>query len=255
MEHMLVATAASEDTHAWFRGLRRVARQMLDSALGGRAIDRIVDCGSGTGRNLDWLAGFGRPIGVELTPVGLAVGREKGRPQVRGSVTALPFPDAVFDLATSFDVLYCLDDAAERQALREMWRVLRPSGLVLVNAAAFEILRGSHSTLTHEVRRYTPRGLSERMTAAGFAVERVTCTNALLFLPTLAVRGLQQLTGKADEPSDADLAVPSPPVNAVLDWELRLEASLLKFVNFPFGTSVMALGRKPADAAVTPRSA
>jgi SAM-dependent methyltransferase len=253
MEQMLTATAASEDAHAWFRGLRRVARQMLDEAARDQRLDRIVDCGSGTGRNLDWLADLGRPVGVELTPVGLQAGRKKGRPLIRGSVAALPFADTTFDLATSFDVLYCLDDATEAQALLEMWRVLRPGGIVLVNAAAFEVLRGSHSTLTHEVRRYTPRSLTQRLTTAGFTVERVTCTNALLFLPTLAVRGFQQLTGRAAEPSDADLAVPSAPVNAVLNWELTLEARLLKLMNFPFGTSVMAVGRKP-ETSVTPQS-
>lgn len=217
---------------------------MLDRARHGRPLPRIVDCGSGTGRNLDWLAELGRPVGVELTPLGLAVGRRKGRPLVHGSVTALPFPDAAFDLATSFDVLYCLDDRSERAALAEMWRVLRPGGFVLVNAAAFSALRGSHSALTHEVRRYTRRSLADRLRAAGFEVERITYTNASLFLPTLAVRGWQQISGRAAEPSEADLAVPSPVVNAILDWILAVEAAVLRVMNLPFGTSVMALARK-----------
>ncbi len=241
---MLAATAAAEDTHAWFRGLRRNAQRLLTTAARGRPFPRILDCGAGTGRNLDWLADFGRPIGVELTPLALSAGRAKGRPLIRGSVTALPFAEATFDLATSFDVLYCLEDASERQALAEMWRVLKPGGVVLVNAAALDILRGSHSTLTHEVRRYTRQRLTERLVSAGFAIERVTYTNMILFPPTLGVRGWQQLTGRAAEASDADLAVPSRPVNAVLDLCLTAEAALLSVMNLPIGTSVMAVGRK-----------
>lgn len=241
---MLRATAAAEDEHAWFRSLRRVARQMLETAARRGPLTRILDCGAGTGRNLDWLKEFGTPIGLELTPFGRQTGRRLGRRMVGGSATALPFPDAVFDLVTSFDVLYCLDDGAERQALHEMVRVLSPGGVALINVAAFESLRGSHSTLTHEVRRYTPAMLSARLDRAGFTVERVTCTNALLFVPTLLVRGIERLTGRSEQPSEADLAVPSRVVNAVLDRGLSVEAALLRRVNLPLGTSVMALARK-----------
>jgi SAM-dependent methyltransferase len=245
MERMLAATAAAEDTHAWFRSLRRVARMMLDSSLAGRSIDRIVDCGAGTGRNTDWLAEFGRPVGIELTPLAVAVARARHRPIVRGTVVSLPFPDRTFDLATSFDVLYCLDDASEKQALSEMWRVLKPGGVVLINVAAFGFLRGSHSTLTHEVRRYTRASLTARLRTTGFTVERVTYTNASLFLPTFLVRAYQRVSGRVNNASDADLQVPSPLVNGTLDRILTLESAWLSRMNLPLGTSVMALGRKP----------
>ena len=75
-------------------------------------------------------------------------------------MTALPVPSGAFDLATSFDVIYSLDDEEERRALREMHRALAPAGIVLVNAAALDILKGSHSALAHERRRYTTRSLA-----------------------------------------------------------------------------------------------
>jgi len=90
------------------------------------------------------------------------------RPLIQGTVTQLPFADASAALLTSFDVLYCLDDASEQAAVREMWRVLRPGGLLLVNVAALEILHGSHSTLTMEVRRYTKTRLRQLLAGAGF---------------------------------------------------------------------------------------
>src|SRR6187549_1005397 len=177
MERMLQATARAEDDHYWFRGLRRHARLLLSGALAGQSLTRIVDCGSGTGRNLDWLEEFGPAVGVELTPAGLAVGRSHQRRIDRGTVTALPFADSSVDLATSFDVLYCLDDGSEAAAIGEMWRVLKPDGVVLVNVAALDILQGSHSTLTHELRRYTRLRLRTRLERAGFRIERLTFTN------------------------------------------------------------------------------
>jgi SAM-dependent methyltransferase len=244
MDEMLAATAAAEDAHFWFRGLRRTARQLLRAAAGERRFRHIVDCGAGTGRNLDWLNEFGTAIGVELTPLALAVGRARHRRLVRGSVAALPIADGSAGLATSFDVLYCLDEATEAAALREMWRVLEPGGLALVNVAALDVLRGSHSALTHEVRRYTPARLRMRLAAAGFAIERLTFTNCALFPPALLRRSLERLRGQADRASDADLRTPARPINAALDGVLAIEAAALRITNLPIGTSLMALARK-----------
>jgi SAM-dependent methyltransferase len=248
MKRMLEATARAEDRHFWFRGLRRTAAQFVDDARADRPLARIIDCGAGTGRNLDWLGRLAPVVGVELTPAGLSVGRRVGRPLVRGTVAALPFADATADLATSFDVLYCLDDETERRALAEMWRVLRPGGFAIVNVAALDLLHGSHSTLTEEVRRYTPARLAARLTAAGFLVERMTFTNMTLFPLALAVRGLERLRGQAGDASESDLQVPSAPINAALDLALRAEALVLRAMDLPIGTSLMAVARKPRQA-------
>ena len=89
----------------------------------------------------------------------------------------LPFPAGQFDLVTSFDVLYALEDEIEREALNEMYRVLRPGGQVLVNVAALKILTGNHSVLVGEVRRYSRSELAERLERTGFEVRRITYTN------------------------------------------------------------------------------
>lgn len=245
MEQMLEATARAEDRHFWFRGLRRNARLLLDQALGGRRAARIVDCGAGTGRNLDWLGEYGFAVGVERSRVGLRLGQAHGRRLVRASVTHLPFPDACADVATSFDVLYCLDDESARRAVREMWRILTPGGIAIVNTAALNVLRGAHSTLTMEVRRHSPGSLRALLTGGGFVIERMTFTNMATFLPTLAVRVADRLTGRANTASDADLRVPPAPINAVLSGVLAIEGGLLRLTNLPIGSSLLCSARKP----------
>src|SRR5262245_5632327 len=209
MERMLEATAAAEDAHFWFRGLRRNAERLLVRAIGPPDPNRrIVDCGAGTGRNLDWLRTFGTAVGVELSPAGLRVGRAHQRPLVQATVTRLPFRDAMADVATSFDVIYCLDDDSEQQAVREMWRVLKPGGVLLLNVAALEILRGSHSALTMERRRYSRQRLTSLLTGAGFVVARLTFTNTLTSPIPLPVRRPPRLTPRPPTASDPPLRVP-----------------------------------------------
>jgi SAM-dependent methyltransferase len=244
MDRLLAATAAAEDRHFWFLAMRRFARGMLDRALAGRRPARIIDCGAGTGRNLDWLREYGWAMGVELSPTGLAVARAKGRRVVRGTVAALPVPDGSMDLATSFDVIYALDDEVEQQAFAEMRRVLAPGGLVLINAAALDILRGSHSALAHEVRRYTRRRLRERLAAAGFEVIEMSYTHAATLPLTLGVRLWQRARGAHDTAAETEMAVPAAPVNAVLNGVLALEAAALPWVRMPAGSSLMATARR-----------
>jgi len=241
---MLEATAAAEESHFWFLHLRRTARSLLTSALAGIEPRLIVDCGAGTGRNLQWLSEFGPAVGIERSATGLAHGRKHRRRMVQGSVTHLPFRDGAADVVTSFDVLYCLDDLEERQAVREMYRVLAFDGVALVNVAALDILHGSHSTLTHEQRRYTKRRLADRLEDEGFTVERVTYTNMMTFPLALAVRLSERVTGRAGTASDADLRVPAEPVNTALNSMLVLEHAWLRVMNLPIGSSVLAVARK-----------
>lgn len=244
MDAMLQATARAEDDHFWFKGLRRSAKILLDAALDGHPPARIVDCGAGTGRNLDWLREYGDAVGVELSRSGLTVARAHGRRMVQGTVASLPIATASADLVTSFDVLYCLPDDVERAALAEMARILRPGGLILVNVAALDVLRGAHSTLTMEVRRYTRTRLRERLETAGFRVERMSYTNCVTFPITLAVRAFDRWSGRVTQASDADLRVPPAPVNAVFNLALAAEARLLRAVNLPIGTSLLCVARR-----------
>lgn len=243
MDQLLEATARAERDHFWFRGFRRFVAPFVREATRGRRDPLILDCGSGTGVNLALLRGFGRPVGIDLTWRGLAYARSRGERSIaQASVTHLPFPTSTFDVVTSFDVIYSLADADESAALVEMHRVLHPGGYLVVNAAAMDVLRGNHSVLAGEVRRYTRGTLGTRLTRAGFDVRRMTYTNAAIAPIVAAVRLLQRVSGH--EESHQEISIPPAPVNAALTGLLALEAAALRFVDMPFGSSLLALARK-----------
>lgn len=247
MDLLLEATYRAEQHHFWFRGFRRFVAPLVDEAAAGRRDLRMLDCGCGTGANLALLEPHGRAVGLDLTLRGLQFARQYGRRAlIQASATDLPFGDAGFDIVTSFDVIYSLTDEQETAALREMHRVLRPGGALIVNVAALPILKGNHSVLSLERRRYTRSLLLARLEQAGFTVARITYTNASLFPLLLAVRLAQRALGFATDETEAtqEIAVPSAPVNAALSALLRLEARLVRHVPMPFGSSLLALARK-----------
>lgn len=244
---MLEETYRVEQHHFWYRGFRKFIEPLLIRATAGTVQPRILDCGSGTGTNLTFLGKYGIPFGVELTWRGLQFGQARGITRLtQGSVAALPFANASMDVAVSFDVLYCLEDAEERDAISEMFRVLRPGGALIVNVAALDMLKGDHSVLVSEVRRYTRSRLRSKLQRAGFRIDRMTYTNAALFPLTAGVRALQRLRGvKADGGERGDFYVLPAPVNSLFSGALALEARLIAAgLNMPVGSSLLCLARK-----------
>jgi SAM-dependent methyltransferase len=245
MDQLLDATARAEREHFWFRGFRRFVAPLLARAVAGTASPRILDCGCGTGNNLRLLREYGRPCGIDLTLSGLAHAKSQGERLVaQASALSLPFSDAAFDLVTSFDVIYAFDDAMAATALREMCRVLRPGGALVLNVAALPALRGNHSVLGGEVQRYTRPGLQRHLEQAGFSVQRLTYTNFSILPIVAAVRFSQRLRQGGHELSDSEMTVPSRPVNLGLAGLLTLESYALRFVDMPLGSSLLTLACK-----------
>jgi arsenite methyltransferase len=117
--------------------LRR--RRLVAEALDARPGERILDVGCGPGfyvaEVLDRVGSEGSVVGVDASDQMLAVAakRTEGRGNVafhRSDATALPVEDADFDAALSVQVLEYVEDVGA--ALREIARVLRPGGRVVL---------------------------------------------------------------------------------------------------------------------------
>ncbi|SRR3954447_13651539 len=242
MDRLLEATARAERDHFWFRGFRKFVEPLIAEASEARPL-QILDCGCGTGHNLTMLRRYGRASGIDLAWAGLRYARTRGeRRLARATAACLPFPDETFDLITSFDVLYSLHEQAERDAIAEMFRVLRPGGRLVVNVAALDALRGNHSILSGEVRRYSRADLRNRLERAGFRVRRITYTNLTILPLVAAVRLKQRITGHVE--SEDEIAIPPAPINAVLAALLSIEAAALRVANMPIGSSLLACAVK-----------
>ncbi|RLT43635.1 MAG: methyltransferase domain-containing protein [Chloroflexi bacterium] len=104
---------------------------------------RLLDVGCGPGTITTGLARVvapGEVVGIDVVPAVLEQAREanEGTPNVRfeeGSVYALGFPDASFDVCYAHQVLQHLTKPVD--AAREMRRVLRPGGLAAVRDADY----------------------------------------------------------------------------------------------------------------------
>ncbi len=248
MDELLRATYEAERGHFWYRGFRRFVEPFLVQSTQDVSHARILDCGCGTGANLPLLGRYGQAFGFDLTWTGVTYAVAAGHRRIACATAAqAPYPDGSFDVVTSFDVLYCLEDEVERAAIDEMFRLVRPGGAVVVNVPAMNVLKGDHSIFVGERRRYSRDRLGAALTRAGFRIIRMTHTNASIFLPMLAVRLLQRARhAEKTTAAKSDFTMPPAPLNGLLSLLLAAEAGALRLVDLPIGSSILCLARKPA---------
>jgi ubiquinone/menaquinone biosynthesis C-methylase UbiE len=244
VDRLLDLTGRAEATHFWFRGFRRFVTPVLADIAGGRRDLRILDCGCGTGHNLMLLRPYGHGMGFDLSSGGLVLARARVDALAQANIAHIPFATGSFDLVTCFDVMQCVPE--DREAVREVARVARPGGSVVLTMAAFNLLRGDHAEVWGEVRRYTRSTARALVEQSGLRVERISyhfaSTLPLMLVVRLAQRWLRPYRGLRD---DSDIAVPSPPVNALLTGVLSAEGAVSRVVPMPFGSSLLVVARKP----------
>ena len=126
--------------------------------------DTILDVGCGGGRTIGKLAAKatdGRVYGVDYSEASVAASRRTnalairaGRVEVRlGAVSQLPFGDHMFDLVTAVETHFWWPDLSI--AMREIHRVLKPGGRLIIIA---EVYRGANtivSRLAEQAARLT----------------------------------------------------------------------------------------------------
>jgi SAM-dependent methyltransferase len=235
---------AHELDHFWYRGLHALFAGALRRALPGDGAPRLLDAGCGTGGLLATLERRfprARRFGFDLAPeaLRLAPGRAAA-PLARASVERAPFRDEVFDAVVSADVLYHRGVDSDVAALRELARVTRPGGALLLNLPAHPHLMGAHDAYVHTRRRYAREDVRQLAAAAGLAVERLCWFNSTLF-PIARARRLRTRGAAAA----SDVAQPPAPLNALLSALLRAEAWWTLRLPLPTGLSLFAILRKP----------
>jgi SAM-dependent methyltransferase len=233
-----------DEHHWWYRGRRQVIRAELERLPLARPAD-VLDAGCGSGRTLTELEPYGRVSGIELDPGAAAVARDRGAFDVRiGRLEELPWEDASFDLITCLDVIEHTPD--DRATLRELRRVTRPGGWLLVTVPAYQALWSQHDEANHHFRRYNRRMLRAAAGESGWAVERMTSFNSLLLAPAALVRLAQRRRrGAANGDYTPDLHLGPPWLNGVLEQPLRLEARWLRRGRvLPAGLSLLAVLRR-----------
>ena len=134
-----------------FRGTADVMRRQIIPPIselvresGGADRVKLLDVGCGTGRTLHQLA-IAHPTmrlhGCDMSPAYIKLARKRLEDVQEVTLAvenaeSLPWADETFDVVTSTYMFHELPRNARRNVVREMFRVLRPGGLVVIEDSA-----------------------------------------------------------------------------------------------------------------------
>jgi ubiquinone/menaquinone biosynthesis C-methylase UbiE len=125
-----------------WRGSERIYREKVVQLAGLGSGESVLDVGCGTGTlaiaSKKRVGPTGKVIGIDASPEMIVRARAKAAKAAididfrTAAAEALPFSDATFDALLSTTVLHCLPVDARRLCIREMSRVLKSGGRLLL---------------------------------------------------------------------------------------------------------------------------
>lgn len=229
-----------ESSHWWFVGRKRLLKSVLSAQP--LRFDRVaMEVGCGAGSNLNILKSLGFTVfGLDRSCYALSlVAKRLNVPLIAGDLTKLPLRSESVGLIVAMDVLEHLE--SDIDGIREIYRTLKKGGALILTVPAFRFLSGTQDIVTGHKRRYVMKELINRLEREKFEIIKSSYFNFFLFFPILIARRLIYLLGVRIE---SENKVNFPFLNFILKGVFSLEPSLLRYLSFPFGVSILCVARK-----------
>lgn len=229
--------AELDQRHWWYLARREVLADLIRREAMPPTKARVLEIGCGTGHNLKMLAGFGKVDALELDDEARTVAEQRlGR-----KVMSAPLPELAgvrnrhYDLIAALDVIEHIED--DSAAIAAIAAKLKRGGKFVMTVPAHQWMWSAHDVVNHHKRRYSKQALRRLIDGSPLRLERIGYFNSLLFPVAVAQRVGSKLRGK----DDADVKLPSAPVNAALRSVFAVERHLVGRLPLPPGLSLFAV--------------
>lgn len=237
--------ARIEETSFWFRHRNGIIGDIVQRFAPGGP---IVDVGGGNGFVSLGLARRDlSTIVVEPGRDGAGIAFARGQATVQGALQKDMFARGSVPAIGLFDVV---EHVADDRAFLGMCRdALAPGGYIYVTVPALPSLWSSDDEFAGHYRRYTRRTLGRVLADAAFEPVQMSCFFSLLVVPVFLLRTLPSRLRrrKVVEVDDAFAHhTTSSAIEALLMNALAFERRwIARGHTVPFGTSLIAVARKP----------
>ena len=230
-----------ESGHWWYKARRKIIYNLIKQYRLSSSKDiKILDTGCGTGMLLKELETLGVCYGIDISQMAVDFCKKRGIGNVQIADTAnIPYSENTFDIVIALDVIEHIKD--DEEALKEIYRVLKPQGMAIIAVPAFMFLWGVTDVISHHYRRYTLSELRKKIENRRFSIIRSSYFNTFL-IPFIALVRLG--ARRLHIPMESEASEGKGLINYVLFLIFYVESILFRYINFPFGVSAILICKK-----------
>ncbi len=231
--------------HWWYRIRYSVLMPLVRQICSIKERNLILAPGCGGCADFEFLSQLGEVYGFDPNEELIKRCQEIWRDNVKVGWLPdnIPFVDRKFDLIFLLDVLEHLDD--DKVALESLRPYLKDGGFLVVTVPAFMFLWGDTDIYHNHKRRYTLGQLKNLLEGSGYDIVYATYFNFFFFPFVFLLRKFQNLRRtvfrRCYVKSDTDVSFGI--LNNVLVFFGKIEGFLLRYIKFPFGVSIVVVGR------------
>lgn len=226
------------ESNWWFKARREIVHSIVNKYIVGTN-NNILEVGAGYGIMTEMLKEYGTVTAIEPYKDAAVYLQNNGINTFYCTLDSFPLKEK-YDIVAMFDVLEHIDDL---DAIYQVHYLLKDKGLFLVTVPAYMFLWSEHDKLNHHFLRYIKEELIAIMTTMqrSFNIKYITYFNTLLFPLAL----LDKLWFARNKQSYS--LSPNKLINAILYRIFLFEKALLRFVNLPFGVSILLIAEKKKE--------
>jgi len=230
---------AHNETNHWFWLGRRYIIASTLKQLNLSKNCKILEVGSGTGGNVEILTNFGNLDAVEMDEEARNISKKR-HPEQKVLDGYLPYnlPKNLkrYDVICLFDVLEHVKES--RLAVNELIKLLKPGGYLILTVPAHQFLWSDWDDYHHHYRRYNFAKLHEDIVGTPLRPKKISHFNftlmPVIIFARLMIKFLRLEAG-------AGHGIPNKNINALLFFILKIEAKILRYINIPFGVSMLCV--------------
>lgn len=222
-----------DDNWWWEKARREIVQQCMKEVITHDM--NILEIGAGYGGMTSMLSSFGTVYAIE--PYLEAVSYLQAELKIKtyhGTFESFTETER-YDLITCFDVLEHIED--DKQALTKMATLINDEGFLVLTVPAYKFLWNRHDEINHHYRRYSKKELLKKI-PRNLLIKKVSYFNTLLFPMAL----LDKLVLSKNKRSYS--LNPNSVVNRILYRIFSAEKTILRFLNLPFGVSILLVAEK-----------
>ena len=244
-----------ERSHWYFKARNKIILNHIKSLkTNNNGKLKILNIGVGTGYTSELLEELGQVKSIEYDKESCDLVKQKTKLDItHGSITNLPYEEGSFDIVCAFDVIEHVQN--DCLAFKEMRRVCKKSGYIVITVPAFMSLWSSHDVINHHFRRYLKRDIEKLIDRNNLDSHYTSYFNFLLFIPIFVYRKIKNfrklfITNNYSEKNYSDFEVMN---NGIFSFLHKLFFSIFYSENlvikygkfcFPFGVSIISSSRK-----------